>query len=176
MIMSSKVEGSSLHPRNEYGHFTEKGVMELNETERQVLLDYLENEKYIDYKGIHISERKIDSVRKGKYNNEVKACMVLVKHGFEVFLLDEQYTRSDKADIFFKKDDERDFMELKETEDKITTQYNRSISQSPNCLISIKGYFSKIQKKNLIDAVNRNKNAKKVYVYLEKEKRFLKIK
>ena len=176
MIEDKKVDDSSLHPRDEHGRFSEKGVMELTEAERQKLLDYLENEKYIDYKGIHVSERKIDNIQKGKYTDEVKACLVLIERGFEVYLLDEQYTRSDKADIFFKNGEERDFMELKETIDKITTQYNRSVSQSPNCLITVTGYFSKIQKKNLIDAVSRNKNAKNVYVYLEKEKQLLKIK
>jgi len=78
----------------------------------------------------HISKRKIDAVKTGRYKDEVKACEVLVKQGFDVYLLDENYTRKDKADIFFKKNGIRDFMELKETDDKITTQYNRSVSQS----------------------------------------------
>ncbi len=82
----------------------------------------------------------------------------------------------DKADIFFKKNGIRDFMELKETDDKITTQYNRSVSQSPNCLITVTGYFSKVQKTNLIAAIKKNANAKNVYVYLQREEKFIKIK
>ena len=87
-----------------------------------------------------------------------------------------QYTRREKADIFFKKDGMRDFMELKETDDKITTQYNRSVPQSPNCLITVTGYFSKVQRKNLLNAIEKNKNAKEVYVYLKKSDTLLKIK
>lgn len=167
---------SSLHPRDEHGRFTEKGVMELTEEERQELIDYLEEEEYEDYEGFHISKRKIDSVKKGKYAEEVKACKILAKQGFEVYLLDENYVRRGKADTFFKKDNKRDFMELKNTDDKITTQYNRSVSQAPNCFITITGRFTKTQKKNLKDAIDKNINAKDVYVYLQKEDKFLKIK
>lgn len=167
---------SSLHPRDEHGRFTEKGVMELTEEERKELLDYLEAEEYENYDGFHISKRKIDAVKAGRYKDEVKACKVLAEQGFDVYLLDENYVRRNKADAFFKKDEKRDFIELKETDDKITTQYNRSIPQAPNCLITITGHFSKVQRKNLTDAINKNINAKDVYVYLEKESKFLKIK
>ena len=167
---------SSVHPRDEHGRFCDKGIMELSQAERQELLDYLEAEKYVSHNGFHVSERKIEAVRNGKYTDEVRACEVLTKHGFDVYLLDEQYTRREKADIFFKKDGMRDFMELKETDDKITTQYNRSVPQSPNCLITVTGYFSKVQRKNLLNAIEKNKNAKEVYVYLKKSDTLLKIK
>lgn len=176
MCRTIKPSTQFLHPRDEHGRFTEKGVMELTEGERQELLDFLESEEYLDYCGFHISIRKINAVQAGRYKDEVKACKVLVRYGFDVYLLDENYTRRDKADIFFKKDGVRDFMELKETDDKITTQYNRSVSQSPNCLITVTGYFSKVQKANLTAAINKNVNAKNVYVYLEKEERLIKIK
>jgi hypothetical protein len=176
MDTTIKASPSILHPRDEHGRLTEKGIMELSEEERQNLLDFLESEDYEDFGGFHISKRKIDAVKTGRYKDEVKAYEVLVKQGFDVYLLDENYTRKDKADIFFKKNGIRDFMELKETDDKITTQYNRSVSQSPNCLITVTGYFSKVQKTNLIAAIKKNANAKNVYVYLQREEKFIKIK
>lgn len=138
---------SSLHPRDEYGRFTEKGVMELTEEERQELLDYLEKEEYEDYNGFHISKRKFESVLNGNCKSEVKACEILSKQGSDVYLLDENYVRRSKADTFFKKDGKRDFLEIKDTDDKITTQYNRSIKQAANCFITVSGYYSKVQEK-----------------------------
>ncbi len=171
-----KAFNSAVHPRDERGRFTDKGIMELTEQEREELLDYLEKEEYENYNGFHVSKRKIDAVKEGRYQEEVKACEVLTKHGFDVYLLEENYVGRAKADTFFKKDGKRDFMEFKETADKITTQYNRSVPQAPNCFITVKGHFSKTQKRNLTDAINQNINSKDVYVYLEKDDKLLKIK
>lgn len=167
---------SSLHPRDEHGRFTDKGVMELTEAERQELLDYLEKEEYVEYHGFHIAKEKMEAVRNGNFMTEVKACEILTANGFDVYLLDENYVRRSKADTFFKKDGRRDFLELKDTDDKITTQYNRSIEQAPNCFITVSGYCSKLQKRNLKGAIEKNVNAKEVYLYLEKENKFLQIK
>ena len=82
-----------------------------------------------------------------------------------------------KADAFFKKGGRRDFLELKHTKDKkITGLYNDSIEQAPNCFIVIDGYMSKVQKKNLNDAVYKNDRSKEVYVYLKRTGEFIKIK
>ncbi len=75
--------------------------MELSEEERQNLLDFLESEDYEDFGGFHISKRKIDAVKTGRYKDEVKACEVLVKQGFDVYLLDENYTRKRQGRHFF---------------------------------------------------------------------------
>ena len=56
---------SSLHHRDKSGRFSEKGVMELSEAERKLLLDWLEAETYEDYKGFHVSTNKIKDVYAG---------------------------------------------------------------------------------------------------------------
>ena len=168
---------SAVALRDEHGHFVKKGVMELSEAERQELLDSLEGEHYENYNGFHISERKIEAVRAGLYREEVFACEILAKQGFDMYLLDEKYVAGKKADTFFRKDGIRDFLELKHTGDKkITKQYNSSIEQAPNCFIVIDGYMSKIQKTNLENAITENKNARNVYVYIKSSGLFLKIK
>ena len=134
--------------------------MELTEEERLELLDFLEKEEYEDFKGFHISARKIDAVKAGLYREEVYACDVLTRQGFDVFLLDEKYVAGKKADTFFKKDGLRDFLELKHTSDKkITRQYNSSIEQAPSCFIVVDGYMSRLQKENLEAAIKSNANA-----------------
>lgn len=167
---------SSLHPRDEHGRFTEKGVMELTEEERQELLDYLEKEEYEDYNGFHISKRKIEAIRNGRYKTEIEMCKILSDKGFDVYLLDENYTKGKKADTFFKKDGKRDFLELKDTENDITRQYNRSTEQAKNCFISVKGFVSPSQMKSLKEAIAKNTNADEVYLYISGENKFLKIK
>ncbi len=166
---------SSLHPRDEYGKFTDKGVMELTEEERQELLDYLESEEYEDFAGFHISKRKIAAINNGRYKTEVAMCKILANNGFDVYLLDEYYTRGKKADTFIKKDGKRDFLELKDTINDVTRQYNRSIEQAKNCFISVEGYISPSQLKSLKKAVAKNKNADKVYLYIGAEDKFLQI-
>lgn len=168
---------SSLHPRDEHGRFTEKGVMELTEEERQELLDYLEKEEYENYNGFHISVNKIAAVKADLYKEEVYACEVLAKQGFDVYLLDEKYVGGRKADTFFKKDGDREFLELKQTNGKkITSRYNDSVEQSPSCFIVVDGYMSKVQKANLENAICNNTSAKSVYVYLKNSDKFLQLK
>ena len=89
---------SSVHPRDEHGRFSEKGVMELTEDERQELLDYLEHEEYEDYAGFHVSKRKMEAVRNGRYKVETTMCKILTDKGFNVYLLDESYVKGKKAD------------------------------------------------------------------------------
>ena len=167
-----------LHPRDEHGHFSEKSVMALSETERETLLDWLEAEPYADCNGIHVSARKLAAVLAGNYAHEIAACAILAAQGFEVYLLDETYVRGEKADIFFKKDGVRDFMELKHVEEKgkLAKQYARSVNQAPNCFLVAEGYVSKVQKENLKNAIAKNKYAKNVYVYLQADNAFFKIK
>ncbi|MBR6080089.1 MAG: hypothetical protein IKP60_08040 [Treponema sp.] len=168
---------SVLHPRDKHDRFAEKGVMELSEEERNKLLDYLEAEEYIPFCGFHVSANKIKAVYAGLYSEEVYACKILVQNGFDIYLLDEKYVGGKKADAFFKKGGRRDFLELKHTKDKkITGLYNDSIEQAPNCFIVIDGYMSKVQKKNLNDAVYKNDKSKEVYVYLKRTGEFIKIK
>ncbi len=167
---------TSVHPRDEYGRFAEKGVMELSAKERKKLLDYLENEEYENYNGFHVAKGKTKAVLHGDCKSEVKACEILTKQGFDVYLLDENYVKRSKADTFFRKDGKRDFLELKDTDDKITTQYNRSVEQAPNCFITVSGYYSKVQARNLKAAISKNENAREVYLYIEKKDKFLKIK
>ena len=167
---------SSLHHRDKSGRFSEKGVMELSEAERKLLLNWLEAETYEDYKGFHVSTNKIKAVYACLYSEKVYACEILTKQGFDVYLLDEKYVGGKKADAFFKKGKKRNFIELKHTKDKITRLYNDSIEQAPCCFIVIDGYMSTVQKRNLTDAINKNVNSKEVYVYLKKMDKFLKIK
>lgn len=172
-----KAFNSAVHPRDERGRFTDKGIMELTEQEREELLDYLEKEEYEDYEGVYVSSNKIKAVKSGLYADEIEACKILKKYGFDIYLLDEKYVGGKKADTFFKKDEKKDFLEIKHTSDKkITALYNSSVKQAPNCFIVVDGYMSKVQKKNLSDAVNKNINAKDVYVYLKSSDKFLKIK
>ncbi|MBR0101118.1 MAG: hypothetical protein IJP90_15600 [Treponema sp.] len=172
----NKTFQSSLHPRDEHGRFTDKGVMELTEKERQELLDYLENEEYEDYNGFHISKRKIAAVKSGKYKTEIAMSKILADKGFDVYLLDENYTKGKKADIFFKRYDKRDFLELKDTSNDVTRQYNRSVDQAKSCFISVKGYISPSQIKSLKDAISKNVNADEVYLYIGAEEKFIQIK
>ena len=67
---------SSLHHRDKSGRFSEKGVMELSEAERKLLLDWLEAETYEDYKGFHVSTNKIKAVYQEKVNTEIKKNLV----------------------------------------------------------------------------------------------------
>ena len=60
-----KAFNSAVHPRDERGRFTDKGIMELTEQEREELLDYLEKEEYEDYEGVHVSSNKIKAVKSG---------------------------------------------------------------------------------------------------------------
>ena len=120
---------------------------------------------------------QIKAVYAGLYSEEVYACKILVQNGFDIYLLDEKYVGGKKADAFFEKGGRRDFLELKHTKDKkITGLYNDSIEQAPNCFIVIDGYMSKVQKKNLNDAVYKNDRSKEVYVYLKRTGEFIKIK
>lgn len=167
---------SSLHPRDERGRFSDKGVMELTEAERQKLLDYLEDENYVSYGDFHVAEGKIDAVRKGLYQEEAAACEVLARHGFDVYLLDEKYVKGRKADTFFKKDGARNFMELKVTEDDVVRQYNRSSKQARNCFIYVRGLVAPRQIKNLKETVEKNASTDSVYLYISVENKFLKIK
>ena len=167
---------AELHPRDEHGRFSEKGIMELTDEERQELLDYLEAEEYENYDGFHISKRKIVAIRLGKYKTEIAMCKILAENGFDVYLLDENYTKGKKADTFFRKENKRDFLELKDTSNDVTRQYNRSIEQAKNCLISVKGYVSPSQMKSLKEAVAKNPNADEVYLYIGAENKFLQIK
>lgn len=150
--------------------------MELTEEERRELLDYLEKEEYVDYNGFHVSVNKIAAVKANRYGEEVYACEILSKQGFDVYLLDEKYVGGRKADAFFKKDGMRDFLELKDTKDEATKQYNRSKEQAPCCFITVKGFLSITQKQNLKNAVKNDVNAKEVYVYLQREGKIIKIK
>ena len=172
----NKAFNPAIHPRDSFGRFTDKGIMELTENERQQLLDYLEKEDYVEYNGFHVVKDKINDVLNRDYKTEIKACEILVKQGFDVYLLSENYTRGSKADAFFKKDGKRDFIEFKDTVDKITTQYNRSIEQAPNCFITVTGHYSKTQDRNLRETVKNNVNAKEVFLYVERTNPFLKIK
>lgn len=167
---------SSLHPRDEHGRFTEKGVMELTEEERKELLDYLEKEEYEEFHGFHVSKLKFEAIKNGRYKTEIEMCKILSDKGFDVYLLDEKYTKGKKADTFFKKDGKRDFLELKDTENDITRQYNRSTEQAKNCFISVKGFVSPMQMRSLKEAVAKNSNADEVYLYISGENKFLKIK
>ena len=96
--------------------------------------------------------------------------------GFDIYLLDENYTKGKKADAFFKKGGKRDFLELKDTSNDITRQYNRSVEQAKNCFISVKGSVSPSQMRNLKEAIAQNPNAAEVYVYIAAEDTFLQIK
>ena len=67
---------TSVHPRDEYGRFAEKGVMELSAKERKKLLDYLENEEYENY-NMEIVNPKLKPV---KYlQNKVLMSICLMK-------------------------------------------------------------------------------------------------
>lgn len=171
-----KAFNSAVHPRDERGRFTDKGIMELTEQEREELLDYLEKEEYEDYNGFHISKRKIDAVKEGRYKTEIAMCNILAEKGFDVYLLEENYTKGKKADTFFKKQGKRDFLELKDTDNDLTRQYNRSIEQAKSCFISIKGAVSSSKMKSLKDAIAKNPNADEVYLYIDSDKKFLKVK
>ncbi|MBD5433973.1 MAG: hypothetical protein HDR35_06750 [Treponema sp.] len=171
-----KAFNSSVHPRDEHGRFTEKGIMELTEEERKELLDYLESEEYEWRDGFHISKRKIEAINAGRYKTEMAMCKILADRGFDVYLLDENYTKGKKADTFFKKDCKRDFLELKDTSHDVTRQYNRSVEQARNCFISVKGYVSPSQMKSLKEAVAKNASADEVYLYIGAEDKFLQIK
>ena len=166
----------SLHPRDKNGRFTEKGVMELTDEERQKLLDYLETEEYEVCDEFHISKRKITAIQSGRYKTEIAMCKILAEQGFDVYMLDENYTKGKKADAFFKKGGKRDFLELKDTANDATRQYNRSVEQAKNCFISVNGYMSPSQMKSLKEAVTKNPNADEVYLYIGAEDLFLRIK
>lgn len=101
---------------------------------------------------------------------------ILADKGFDVYLLDENYTKGKKADIFFKRYDKRDFLELKDTSNDVTRQYNRSVDQAKSCFISVKGYISPSQIKSLKDAISKNVNADEVYLYIGAEEKFIQIK
>lgn len=171
-----KAFDSSLHPRDENGRFTDKGVMELSEKERQELLDYLENEEYELFNGVKVSKRKIRAVKSGRYAKEIEMCKVLVENGFDTYLLDENYTKGKKADTFFKRENKRDFLELKDTENDVVRQYNRSVAQAKNCFISVRGFISPSKMKALKNAISNNSDADEVYLYIESKNDFVKLK
>lgn len=156
----------AVHPRDEKGRFTEKGVMELSEKDRELLLDYLEKETYEDFEGIHISIGKINAVREGKYKDEVETCKKLKMLGFDVYLLRESYSNNKKADIFYKLCNDRDFMEIKNTgEHKLITRFNETKKQAPSCFISIKDEITYNKYKKLKDEIKKdNRNG---YVIIE---------
>ena len=118
---------SAVHPRDDKGRFTEKGIMELSEKDRELLLDYLEKETYEDFEGIKVSVGKIDAVREGRCKDEVETCKKIKMLGFDVYLLRESYSNNKKADIFYKLFNDRDFMEIKNTgEHKLITRFNET--------------------------------------------------
>jgi len=157
---------SAVHPRDDKGRFTEKGIMELSEKDRELLLDYLEKETYEDFEGIKVSVGKIDAVREGRCKDEVETCKKIKMLGFDVYLLRESYSNNKKADIFYKLFNDRDFMEIKNTgEHKLITRFNETKKQAPSCFISIKGEITYNKYKKLKDEIKKdNRNG---YVIIE---------
>ena len=156
----SKAWNSALHPKDDKGRFTEKGVMELSEEDKQGLIDYLEKESFTKYDGVNILKEKIPAIKQGRYLDEVDACKKIAKFGFDVYLLDECYVKDRKADTFYKKGTDRDFMEIKHVGNhKLILRYNQSVEQAPSTFISIIEDipYSRYKKlRELIENDNRN--------------------
>ncbi|MCR5436189.1 MAG: hypothetical protein K6E97_03885 [Treponema sp.] len=165
-----KAFNSAVHPRDERGRFTYKGVMELSEQEREELLNYLENESYEPYKNFHVAKEKLDAFNKnGEYADEFRACEILAKEGYDIYLLDNEYVGGKKSDTFYKKPGKHGFMEIKDTSDKATTQYNRSVEQAESCFITISQDLTRLQFDNLKKAVAANIKADEVLIYYRKK-------
>ena len=172
----------AVHPRNSKGQFTNKDTVDLTEKEAKCLIKALKKEKYYNYEGIKICKYKYlilkdktinpdpkeqakKEAKKQEILNEIEGCKQLQKEGYKkIYLLRNKYTSGKNADTIVTKD-KTQFLELKHTESEVTKQYNRSVKQAKNVLITYTGNFSKDSRKILIDAVKDNFNAEDVMIW-----------
>ena len=71
---------------------------------------------------------------------------------------------------------EKSFQSELHPRDKHDRFSEKGVMELSDFFIVIDGYMSKVQKKNLNDAVYKNDRSKEVYVYLKRTEEFIKIK
>lgn len=178
----------AVHPRNSKGQFTNKDVADLTEKETECLIKALKKEKYYNVDGIKVHEskykilhqsviglnpndkdekKKIDAILNNQKNvrEEIEGCKQLQKEGYKnIYLLRNNYSSGSNADAIVTKG-KKMFLELKHTDHDVTKQYNRSITQARNVIITYTGKFNKQARKNLKECVKANLKADDVMIW-----------
>lgn len=178
----------AVHPRNSKGQFTNKDVADLTEKETECLIKALKKEKYYNVDGVKVHEskykilhqsviglnpndkdekKKMDAILNNQKNvrEEIEGCKQLQKEGYKnIYLLRNNYSSGSNADAIVTKG-KKMFLELKHTDHDVTKQYNRSITQARNVIITYTGNFNKQARKNLKDSVKANLKAEDVMIW-----------
>ena len=112
-------------------------------------------------------QKKINAILNNQKNvrEEIEGCKQLQKEGYKnIYLLRNNYSSGSNADTIVTKG-KKMFLELKHTDHDVTKQYNRSITQARNVIITYTGNFNKQARKNLKDSVKANLKAEDVMIW-----------
>ena len=176
-------------PMSDCAAYTTKDFRDLSESEKCELKEKLKTDSYTNMGGVFVARNRIKHEKASDFKKELKACRILAAFGHRVYLLpfdfaeDEAGNKKKSADTLT--DDE--FLELKETEHSIRSNYKKATEQGKDVMIFVTGKMNRLGAVNEIKREIGNlrkicaKSGKKrdfsgkIYIYLEKEKEMVNL-